>query len=262
MDSLNSRQGYLPRDVRAMAEEITTSTVSYESGGEEVTGYLARPASGGPHPGMIVIQEWWGVDGHIKDLAERFAREGYAALAPDLYTYAGHRVTKDADEAAKLAEELRYDTAMRYLRGGVEYLKESGVAVADRVGVVGYCLGGSYALLMSCQDTGIGAAAAYYGQIVNEEPTENNPVNPIEMVPQMSCPLLFVHAGLDEWITLDHADRLREAMASAGKEGEVKSYPNAQHAFFNDTQPDIYNEEDARDAWDRTLKFFKKHLAV
>ena len=118
MDSRNSRQGYLPRDGRAMLEEITTSTISYEAGGEEVTGYLARPASGGPHPGMIVIQEWWGVDGHIKNLVERFAREGYAALAPDLYTYAGHRVTKDADEAAKLAEELRYDTAMRYLREG------------------------------------------------------------------------------------------------------------------------------------------------
>ena len=78
----------------------------------------------------------------------------------------------------------------------------------------------------------------------------------------MSCPLLFVHAGLDEWIILDHADRLREAMASAGKEGEVKSYPNAQHAFFNDTQPDIYNEDDAKDAWERTLKFFGKHRAA
>ena len=222
---------------------------------------MARPAGGGPHPGLIVIQEWWGVDGHIKDLTERFAREGYAALAPDLYTYAGHRVTEDADEAAKLAEELRYDTAMRYLRGGVDYLKDAGVATADRIGAVGYCLGGSYALLMACQDTGIGAAAAFYGQIVNEEPTENNPINPIDLVSQMSCPLLFVHAGLDEWITVEHADRLREAMASANKEGEVKSYPNAQHAFFNDTQPDIYSEEDARDAWERTRRFFKKHLA-
>ena len=243
-----------------MGEEITTSTISYESGGEEVTGYMARPAGGGPHPGMIVIQEWWGVDGHIRDLTERFAREGYAALAPDLYTYAGHAVTKDADEAAKLAEELRYDTAMRYLRGGVEYLKGTGHST-DKVGVVGYCLGGSYALLMSCRDTGIGAAAAYYGQIVNDEPTENNPVNPIDLVAQMSCPLLFVHAGLDEYITVEHADRLREAMESGGKAGEVKSYAEAQHAFFNDTQPDVYNEDAARDAWERTRKFFRKHLA-
>ena len=243
-----------------MAQDITTSTVSYQSQGEEVTAYLARPSSPGPHPGMIVIQEWWGVDAHIKDVTERVAREGYAALAPDLYTYAGHVVTKDADEAAKLAEDLRYDTAMRYLKGGVDYLKSSKYAHPDRIGAVGFCLGGSYALLMACGDTGIGAAAAFYGQIVNDEPSENSPVNPIEMVPQMSCPLLFVHAGLDEWITVEHANRLREAMKVAGKEGEVKSYANAHHAFFNDTQPDIYSESDARDAWDRTRKFFRKHL--
>ena len=80
------------------------------------------------------------------------------------------------------------------------------------------------------------------------------------MVSQMSCPLLFVHAGLDEWITVEHADRLREAMKREGKVGEVKSYSNAHHAFFNDTQPDIYSESDARDAWERTRKFFRKHL--
>ena len=113
---------------------------------------------------------------------------------------------------------------------------------------------------MACEDTGIGAAAAFYGQIVNDEPSENNPVNPIDLVPQMTCPLLFVHAGLDEWITVEHADRLREAMKAANKDGEVKSYSNAQHAFFNDTQPDIYSESDARDAWQRTRRFFSKHL--
>ena len=241
-----------------MAPEITTSTVSYQSQGEEVTAYLARPSSPGPHPGMIVIQEWWGVDDHIRDVTDRVAREGYTALAPDLYTYAGHVVTKDADEAARLAENLRYDTAMRYLKGGVDYLKAS--AHADSIGAVGFCLGGSYALLMACGDTGIGAAAAFYGQIVNDEPNEKNPVNPIDMVSQMSCPLLFVHAGLDEWITVEHADRLREEMKREGKVGEVKSYSNAQHAFFNDTQPDIYSESDARDAWERSRKFFRKHL--
>jgi carboxymethylenebutenolidase len=76
----------------------------------------------------------------------------------------------------------------------------------------------------------------------------------------MSCPLLFVHAGLDEYITVEHADRLREAMESGGKAGEVRSYAEAQHAFFNDTQPDVYNEDAARDAWERTRKFFRKHL--
>ena len=243
-----------------MAQDITTSTVSYQSQGEEVTGYLARPSSPGPHPGMIVIQEWWGVDAHIKDIADRVAGEGYVALAPDLYTYAGHVVTKDADEAAKLAENLRYDTTMRYLKGGVDFLKRSGHTRQDKIGAVGFCLGGSYALLMACGDTGIGASAAFYGQIVNDEPNEKNPVNPIEMVSRMSCPLLFVHAGLDEWITVEHADRLRVAMKAEGKVGEVKSYSNAQHAFFNDTQPDIYSESDARDAWERTRKFFRKHL--
>ncbi len=245
-----------------MAQDITTSTVSYQSRGEEVTAYLARPSSPGPHPGMIVIQEWWGVDDHIKDVTDRVAREGYTALAPDLYTYAGHAVTRDADEAAKLAEDLPYHTAMAYLKDGVAYLQASQHVPAERIGAVGFCLGGSYALLMSCGDTGIGAAAAFYGQIVNEEPNEKNPINPIKIVSQMSCPLLFIHAGLDEWITVEHADRLREAMKAEGKEGAVKSYAKAQHAFFNDTQPDIYSESDARDAWERTRKFFRKHLVA
>ena len=243
-----------------MAQELVTSTITYEAGGEEVTGYLARPSSGGPHPGVIVIQEWWGVDDHIKDLTERFAREGYSALAPDLYTYADHKITQDADEAAKLAEELRHDTAMTYLNGGVGYLRGTDFAAGKRIGVVGYCLGGGYSLLMSCLSKEVAAAVAFYGQIVNDQPTENNPVNPIELVSQMSCPLFFVHAGLDEYITSEHADRLRDAMRAANKEGEVRSYSNAQHAFFNDTQPDIYREEDAKDSWRRTLSFFGKYL--
>lgn len=243
-----------------MAQDLSTSTISFKADGENIAGYLARPSSGGPHPGLIVLQEWWGLDGHIKDLTDRFAREGYAALAVDMYSFAGNKVTLDADEAAKLMESLRYDTAMRYLNGGVDYLARADFARGDRIGVVGFCMGGGHSLLMSCLNKEIKAAVAFYGQIVNDQPTENNPVNPIDLVPQMSCPLLFVHAGLDEWITLDHADRLRDAMKKSNKEGEVKSYPNAPHAFFNDTKPDIYRQEEAQDAWRRTLAFLRRHL--
>ena len=243
-----------------MAQDLSTSTISFKADGENIAGYLARPSSGGPHPGLIVLQEWWGLDGHIKDLTDRFAREGYAALAVDMYSFAGNKVTLDADEAAKLMESLRYDTAMRYLNGGVDYLARADFARGDRIGVAGFCMGGGHSLLMSCLNKEIKAAVAFYGQIVNDQPTENNPVNPIDLVPQMSCPLLFVHAGLDEWITLDHADRLRDAMKKSNKEGEVKSYPNAPHAFFNDTKPDIYRQEEAQDAWRRTLAFLRRHL--
>ncbi|MCH8088127.1 MAG: dienelactone hydrolase family protein [Chloroflexi bacterium] len=243
-----------------MAQDLSTSTISFESDGESVAGYLARPSSGGPHPGLIVLQEWWGLDGHIKDLTDRFAREGYAALAVDMYSFAGNKVTLDADEAAKLMESLRHDTAMSYLNAGVDYLASADFARGDRIGVVGFCMGGGHSLLMSCLNKEIKAAVAFYGLIVNDQPTENNPVNPIDLVPQMSCPLLFVHAGLDEWITLDHADRLRDAMKRSNKEGEVKSYPNAPHAFFNDTKPDIYRQEEAQDAWRRTLAFLRRHL--
>ncbi|MFQ5874157.1 MAG: dienelactone hydrolase family protein, partial [Dehalococcoidia bacterium] len=161
---------------------------------------------------------------------------------------------------AKLSEDLRYDTAMHYLAGGVDHLKNSGFARSDRIGAVGFCMGGGYSLLMSCQNRDIAAAVAFYGQIVNDHPTEKNPVNPIELVPQMSCPLLYIHAGADEYIPLHHANRLRDAMAEANKEGEVKSYPGAPHAFFNDTQPDIYRPKEAKDAWQRTLAFFQRHL--
>ncbi|MEE9198402.1 MAG: dienelactone hydrolase family protein [Dehalococcoidia bacterium] len=243
-----------------MAQDLVTSTVHFQSDGEEVACYLARPASGGPHPGIIVIQEWWGVNDHIKDVTNRVASEGYVGLAVDLYTYAGHKITGDADEASRLAEELRYDTAMRYLVGGVEYLKNADFARGGSIGVLGFCMGGSYSLLMACRNRDIRVAVAFYGQVINEQPTEENPVNPIELVPEMSCPLLYIHAGADEWIPLDHANRLRGAMKQAGKEGEVRSYPGAPHAFFNDTQPDIYRPEEAKDAWRRTLAFLERGL--
>ena len=246
--------------VTKMAQNLVTSTISFLSNGESVGAYLARPSSVGPHPALIVIQEWWGVDDHIKDVTNRFAREGYASLAVDMYSYAGNKITKDADEAARIMEGLRYDTAMRYLADGVNYLKDADFAHSDRIGVVGFCMGGGYSLLMSCQNRDIKAAVAFYGQIVNDQPTEKNPVNPIDLVPQMSCPLYYIHAGNDEWITLEHANRLRDAMKEANKEGEVRSYPGVPHAFFNDTQPDIYRPDDARDAWRRTLTFFRQRL--
>ena len=200
------------------------------------------------------------MNSHIEDVTHRIAEEGYVGLAVDLYTYAGHKITGDDDEAVKLMDNLRYYTAMRYLADGVGYLKSADFAQRDRIGVVGFCMGGSYSLLMACQNRDIRAAAAFYGQIINEQPTEDNPVNPIELVPEMSCPLLYIHAGADEWITQDHANRLRDAMKQSGKEGEVTSYPGAPHAFFNDTLPDVYRPEEAKDAWRRTLTFFQRHL--
>ena len=243
-----------------MAEELTTSTVSFASNGQNVDAYLAHPSSGGPHPGLIVIQEWWGVDEHIKDVTERFAREGYVSVAVDLYCHFDTRITEDADEAADLAGRLAYDSAMRDLAAGVEYLKNSDKVGNKPIGVVGYCLGGGYSLLMACKNRDIAAAVAYYGQIVNDQLTDENPVNPIDEVPQMICPLFFVHAGADEYITLDHANRLRDAMQAAGKEGEVRSYQGAPHAFFNDAHPEVYRAEEAQDTWKRTLAFFQRHL--
>ncbi|MEE9325196.1 MAG: dienelactone hydrolase family protein [Dehalococcoidia bacterium] len=242
-----------------MAEDVISSAVSYKVGDQDVSAFLCRPRTPGTHPALVVIQEWWGVDNHIKDVTRRFCNQGYVALAVDLYSHFGNKITADPNEAEKLMANLRHDVAMKYLNEGVNYLKAQEFVKGDRIGVVGFCMGGGYALLMACQNREIKASAPFYGQIVNEEPTEEFPVNPIDLIPRLSCHLLYFHAGQDPWITTEHANRLRDALVKHNKPGQVQSYADADHAFFNDTR-EVYHEKAAKDAWQKTLAFFQTHL--
>ena len=220
--------------------------VEFRADGRTAQGYLVEPAGPGPHPGLVVVQEWWGLNDHIKDVADRFAAEGYVAFAPDLYEGV---VTTDPTKAGELMQRLDQNKALQTLNGAVEFLKGQEAVNPDRLAVTGFCMGGSFALLLPCHNKSLKAAAPFYGD-----------VPPDDVLKNLSAPILFIGAENDFWITQDKMDRLKEALAKFGKEGEVKVYKGVGHAFFNDTRPDAYDKEAAEDAWRRVLDFFAAHV--
>jgi carboxymethylenebutenolidase len=212
--------------------------------GAEVRGFEARPQGAGKVPALILVQEWWGLNDHIKDVAQRYAREGFMTVAPDLYDGV---VTRDAQEASRLMAALDQKKALGYLKTVVSYLRSSSEVIA--VGVTGFCMGGSYALLLPCHEK-LDAAVPFYGDVPDES-----------VIAKLSCPLLFIGGGKDDWITVEKMKRLEAALRKFNKEGEVRIYPDAGHAFFNDTRPQVYRPDDAKDAWGRAVDFLARHLS-
>ena len=220
--------------------------VEFDAEDGKVQGYLVEPSGNEARPGLIVIHEWWGLNDHIKSIAERFAGEGYTVLAPDLYN---GKVTKDAEEAGGLMQGLDQDQALEALNGAVEFLKSRERVKSDAIGVTGFCMGGTFALLLACRNKGVKASAPFYGDVPSDDVLKN-----------LSAPVLFIGAENDPWITQQKMDRLEGALAKFNKEGEVKVYAGTGHAFFNDTRPDAYNEEAAQDAWARVNQFLAEKL--
>ena len=223
--------------------KITASDFKFTSSGKEVPGFLARPENVTKAPAVIVIQEWWGLNDHIKDVAERYARAGFIAAAPDLYD---GTVTKDPQTASKLMGQLKPEKGLDYLGTIISYLRASNEVT--NLGVTGFCMGGVYTLLAACHYQ-FEAAVAFYGIPDN-----------LSIISKLSCPLLFIGGEKDEWITVDKMNQLSAALKEHGKDGEVKIYQDAPHAFFNDTRPEVYRPADAQDAWRRTMDFFTRHL--
>ncbi|MBI4498147.1 MAG: dienelactone hydrolase family protein [Chloroflexi bacterium] len=228
--------------------EIETLTVQFPSNGHTTSGYLAKPQGDGPFPGVIVIQEWWGLDAHIKEVAERFAREGFVALAPDLFH---GKVTSEPDEARKLVMGLDRERAMRELDATAAYLQGQPYLAGTTVGAVGFCLGGGLSLMMGIRSQRCGAAVIFYG---------GNP-SPLDQVQDLSCPVLGLYGEADQGIPPARVNELETTLHRYGKEHELHIYPEAPHAFFND-QRASYRPEAAADAWRRTLRFFRAHLGA
>ena len=225
-----------------MAGEI----VEFSSNGSTASGYLATPASG-KGPGVIVIQEWWGLVPHIKGVADRFAAEGFVALAPDLYH--GKSATSP-DEAGKLMMALRIDEAEKDLRGAAQFLLNHDATTGDKVGTVGFCMGGALSLYAATKNAQVGACVIFYGGHPNVKPD----------LPNLQAPVLGLYAGRDGFVTPESVRELERQLKELGKSAEIHIYPDVDHGFFNDTRPEIYNEAAAKDAWQRVLKFFSKHL--
>lgn len=210
-------------------------------------GYLAEPKSGSG-PGVVVIQEWWGLVDHIKDVCDRFAAEGFVALAPDLFH---GKTTKSPDEAGKLMMALRIDEAEKDLTAAVEYLATLDSTTSEKAGVVGFCMGGALSLYTATKNPNIGACVVFYGGHPKVKPD----------LPNLHAPVLGLYAEKDGFVTPDSVHELERQLKSLGKQIEVKIYPGTDHAFFNDTRLEVYNAEASADAWQRTIEFLRKHLS-
>ncbi len=219
-----------------MPDNLITSDVA------TVSGYLARPMDDANHPGIVVLQEWWGLDEHIKDIARRFAREGFVALAPDLFH---GKVTGDADEARKLSGGMDRTRAVRDVQAAVDWVRDQEYS-DGKVGTIGYCMGGGMSLLTACNHD-VNAAIVYYGGIPN----------PIELLDNLTAPVLAIY-GDDE---VERVEQIEKGLKDRGKSVESHVYEGARHAFFNDTWEERYHAEAAADAWTKTLAFLRSHLA-
>ena len=221
--------------------------VEYRANGRTDNGYLAIPENGSG-PGVIVIQEWWGLVDHIKDVCERFAGEGFVALAPDLYH---GKTTKSPDEAGKLMMSMRIDEAEKDISGAIEYLQNHEATNGGKVGVVGFCMGGALALYTATKNENVGACVVFYGGHPNVKPD----------LPKLESPVLSISGDKDKSVTPEVVHKLEQQLKSLGKQVDVVIYSGADHAFFNDTRPTVYVPEAAADAWQRTIDFFRKYLS-
>ena len=228
------------------ASGVVTSMPRYPDGqGGTLTGYLARPAGDGKWPAVIVIQEWWGLNDNIKDIARRFAAEGFVALAPDLYH---GQVVSEPNEARKLVMALDMDAAVGEIQAAIDFLLQQQVVAGPKVGLTGFCMGGRLVLMTALVDDRLGAAVPWYG-----------PPLTAEQAGQVKAPILGLYGEQDGGIPVASVREMQQGLDEAGIANEMVIYPGAQHAFFNDTRPS-YHPQAAADAWQRALAWFRKYL--
>ena len=223
---------------------MTGQMLTFASNGGTASGYLATPKSG-TGPGVIVLQEYWGLVPHIKDVADRFAAEGFVALAPDLYH---GKSAAHPDEAVRLMMAMNIGQTEKDLRGATAVLKSK--ASPAKLGAVGFCLGGSLALFASTLNPDFGACVTFYGANQSIKPDFT----------KLNCPVLGLFGETDGYIDGKVVDTLAADIKAAGGKSAFHTYPGVGHAFFNDSRPEAYDKSAAQDAWTRTLAFLRANL--
>jgi len=229
-----------------MAERRPGREIEFASNGDTVKGYLALPRSG-RGPGVLVIQEWWGLVDHVRDVCDRFAREGFVALAPDLYR---GETAADPDRAGRLMMGLEIPRAARDLDGAVKALLDNPAVDGPKLGAIGFCMGGQLALFAAARNPRIGAVVDFYGVHPNVKLD----------LSKLEAAVLGIFAERDGFVTPEVAQKLEADLKAAGKRARCEVYPGVDHAFFNDSRPDVYDADAAARAWSETLAFLRAEL--
>ena len=223
---------------------------TFTSNGGTAAGYLASPTSGNG-PGVLVIQEWWGLIPQVKGTAEMFAREGFNALAPDFYHGKSAQIG-EPDAAQKLMMELNIDQAEKDAKGAAEFLASHPKTSSKKVGVIGFCMGGMLAIRTGIVASDVvGAVVDCYGVPMQKKPDYSK---------LKGTPVLGIFGGKDGWVMGALPD-LEADLKAGGARFEKVVYPNADHAFLNELRTDVHRPDDAKDAWPRIFAFLKEHLA-
>lgn len=230
---------------------LVSRTVQYKGKAGNVSAYLSRPKAPGTYPALIVIHEWYGITDHIRDVTRRFAKEGYVALAPDyLSRHGGTMKVNPEGKGLKTIRKLAPNKdVMEDTDAGFAYLRGLSQVRGNRLGVTGFCWGGEKTFAVTTKVRGLSAAVVYYGRSPK----------PLDLVKNIEAPILAHYGGEDKRVNKGIPD-IVAAMKKHNKPFTYKIYPGAKHAFNNDTNPKRYHPEAAKEAWGRTLQFFKKHL--
>jgi len=248
---------------------ITTDTKGLEAGevkiptkDVEIPAYRAMPASGGPFPVVLVVQEIFGVHEHIKDVCRRFAKLGYFAVAPELYARQGD-VSKlsNIQDILKIVMQVPDAQVLSDLDAAMNWAGKTGKGDVSRLGITGFCWGGRIVWLYAAHQPKLKAGVAWYGSLVpraDRPPTPLQPKQPIDVAGQLKAPVLGLYGEADQGIPVETVEKMRAALKAAGSPSEIILYPNAPHAFHADYRPS-YRKEPAEDGWKRLLAWFKKY---
>ena len=222
---------------------MPTETLSFDTANGPATAFVAKPEAPASERAVIVIQEYWGLNPHIEDIAGRYANEGFIAIAPDLYR---GKIAADSSQAAELMQALKVEDGIDIIKNAMD--KAAAAYNLTHFGITGYCMGGTYALLAACELEGISAAAPFYGDIPAED-----------VLQKLTTPTIFISATKDRWINPEKVRTLENAAEKYELPVTILKY-EADHAFFNDTRPDVYDATAAKDAWALVIGFFNDKL--
>jgi carboxymethylenebutenolidase len=239
--------------------EVSSSEINVRTGSESMPCHIARPATGGPYPALVVVMEAFGLNTHIKSITDRFAGEGFVAIAPNLYFRQSNNVVGygDLPGAFRLMGSLKDDQVVADMGAAIDHLKGL-KEVKPHFGTTGFCMGGRVAFLTACRDSRVNATAPFYGggMVTSRDP---NAKPPIAYVEGLKAPVLAFFGGKDAFIPITEVDKFRDSLKAAGKQAEIVLYQDADHGFMCDDRPS-HHPQHAKEAWAKTIAFFKTHL--
>ncbi|MCX6047810.1 MAG: dienelactone hydrolase family protein [Chloroflexi bacterium] len=228
---------------------IQTETIVIPVNGDDAIAHLARPDDDQPHPGIVLVQEVWGIEPHVRELAQRLALEGFVVLVPDLFH---GKIATEFEDARKIAMDTfnNMERALQECQGALDYLKALPYVQPKKLGIMGFCMGGRISYLMASRSADLGAVVPWYGGRYDPTP---------EDIAKIQAPILAFYGGRDQGIPLEQVQKIEGMLKTAGKDATIIVYPEAGHAFLNPTHGGSHDAS-AQDAWPKAVSFLKEHL--